>query len=101
MAARSAEKINPSAADGNSARHQRSGDRDDNSFLARGGREPCLELGAYGEHHRQDPVKLDRVDPEAAETQKAGAHAPKVDGRARRVISRLADLAALEDQPRG
>src|SRR5207248_6569957 len=61
------------AADRNRARHQRPRDRDYEPFPPRDAAEPRLELGPDGEGGREHEVELDRVDPEAAGTQKARA----------------------------
>lgn len=89
------------AAHSDRARHQWPGDRDHKPFPPAGAPEPGLELGRNGKDRCDDEVEPDRVNPEAAETQKARGHDVKLDGAERRVISRSADPAVPKDQPVG
>jgi hypothetical protein len=89
------------SADGDRARHQRPSDRDYEPLPPCDAAEPRLQLGHNPKGRRERHVELDRVDPKVAETQRARAHAPNVDGPRRRVISRSADPGALKDQPAG
>ena len=87
------------AAHGDGPGHQRPGNSDDEPLPPRNAAEPRLELRPDGEGRREDDIELDRAYPEAAETQKARGHAPKVDRRERRVIRRSADPTAPKDPP--
>ena len=89
------------AADGDCAGHERPGDGDHESLAPTDGPDPGLELGHDRQRGRHDQVDLHWVDPEAAETQKARAHVPKLDGSEPHVINLSADPAAPEDQTFG